>query len=98
MAGPDRVDRQGQVCRPDRRLRGSAGRYHRTSTRQICDEGRQDYPERDREMTFSKDTALQLCTLNEAAYTLATTGHCDLPAGFTPPVPIRMGAGDRPFF
>jgi hypothetical protein len=49
-------------------------------------------------MTFSKSTALQLCTLNEEAYTLATTGHCNLPAGFTAPVPIRMGAGDRPFF
>ena len=49
-------------------------------------------------MTFSKSTALQLCALNEAAYTLATTGHCDLPAGFTPPVAIRMAAGDRPFF
>jgi hypothetical protein len=49
-------------------------------------------------MTFSKSTALQLCTLNEAAYTLATTGHCNLPDGFTPPVAIRMAAGDRPFF
>lgn len=49
-------------------------------------------------MTFSKSTALELCALNDAAYTLATTGHVNLPAGFTPPVAIRMGAGDRPFF
>ena len=49
-------------------------------------------------MTFSKSTALQLCTLNEDAYTLATTGHCKLPDGFTSPVAIRMAPGDRPFF
>jgi hypothetical protein len=49
-------------------------------------------------MIFSKPAALQLCALNEAAYALATTGHCTLPAGFTEPVAIRMGAGDRPFF
>jgi hypothetical protein len=49
-------------------------------------------------VTFSKATALELCTLNEAAYTLATTGHVDLPDGFTPPIAIRMPPGDRPFF
>jgi hypothetical protein len=49
-------------------------------------------------MIFSKSTALQLCAMNEAAYTLATTGHCTLPAGFTSPVAIRMPPGDRPFF
>ncbi len=49
-------------------------------------------------MTFSKSTALELCTLNEAAYTLATTGHVNLPDGFTQPVAIRMPPGDRPFF
>jgi hypothetical protein len=49
-------------------------------------------------MTFSKSTALELCALNDAAYTFATTGHCKLPEGFTPPIAIRMPAGDRPFF
>jgi hypothetical protein len=49
-------------------------------------------------MIFSKATALELCALNEAAYTLATTGHCTLPDGFTAPVAIRMPPGDRPFF
>jgi hypothetical protein len=49
-------------------------------------------------MTFSKPTALELCALNDAAYTLATTGHVNLPAGFTAPVAIRMPPGDRPFF
>jgi hypothetical protein len=49
-------------------------------------------------MTFSKPTALLLCTLNDAAYTLATTGHCHLPDGFTPPVAIRMPPTGRPFF
>jgi len=49
-------------------------------------------------MIFSKTTALELCALNEAAYSLATTGHCTLPAGFTPPVAIRMPAGGRPYF
>jgi Lipase (class 3) len=49
-------------------------------------------------MIFSKPAALELCTLNEAAYTLATTGHVDLPDGFSAPVAIRMPAGDRPFF
>jgi len=49
-------------------------------------------------VTFSKATALELCALNEAAYTLATTGHVNLPAGFSPPVAIRMPPGDRPFF
>jgi hypothetical protein len=49
-------------------------------------------------MTFSKDTALLLCTLNEAGYTFATTGHCQLPEGFTPPVAIRMPSTGRPFF
>jgi Lipase (class 3) len=49
-------------------------------------------------VTFSKATALELCALNEAAYTLATTGHVNLPDGFSPPVAIRMAAGDRPFF
>jgi hypothetical protein len=49
-------------------------------------------------VTFSKSTALELCALNEAAYTLATTGHVNLPGGFTPPVAIRMPPGDRPFF
>jgi hypothetical protein len=39
---------------------------------------------------------LQLCMLNEAVYSLATTGHCTLPDGFTPAIPIRMGAADRP--
>ncbi len=34
-------------------------------------------------MTFSKSTALELCQLNEVAYTFATTGHCNLPDGFT---------------
>jgi hypothetical protein len=49
-------------------------------------------------MTFSKSTALELCALNESAYTLATTGHVNLPDGFTAPVAIRMPPGDRPFF
>jgi hypothetical protein len=49
-------------------------------------------------MTFSKSTALELCILNEAAYTLATTGHVNLPDGFSQPVAIRMAPGDRPFF
>jgi hypothetical protein len=49
-------------------------------------------------MIFDKATALQLCVLNEAAYDLATTGHCKLPDGFTEPQPIRMPPGDRPFF
>jgi hypothetical protein len=49
-------------------------------------------------MTFSKPTALFLCTLNEAAYTFATTGHCQLPEGFTSPVAIRMPPSGRPFF
>jgi hypothetical protein len=49
-------------------------------------------------VTFSKATALELCALNEAAYTLATTGHVNLPDGFTAPVAIRMPPGDRPFF
>jgi hypothetical protein len=49
-------------------------------------------------MIFTKATALQLCALNDAAYTYANTGHCNLPAGFSAPVAIRMPAGDRPFF
>jgi hypothetical protein len=49
-------------------------------------------------MIFSKSSALELCALNQAAYVLATTGHCTLPDGFTEPVPIRMPVGDRPFF
>jgi hypothetical protein len=49
-------------------------------------------------MTFSKSTALELCALNEAAYVLATTGHCTLPDGFSQPVAIRMPVGNRPFF
>jgi hypothetical protein len=49
-------------------------------------------------MIFDKATALQLCALNEAAYDLATTGHCKLPDGFADPQPIRMPPGDRPFF
>lgn len=49
-------------------------------------------------MIFDKDTALLLCTLNEAAYTFANTGHVQLPDGFTPPVAIRMPPGGRPFF
>jgi hypothetical protein len=49
-------------------------------------------------VTFSKSTALELCALNEAAYTLATTGHVKLPDGFTSPLAIRMPSGDRPFF
>ncbi|MDP9053179.1 MAG: lipase family protein [Acidobacteriota bacterium] len=49
-------------------------------------------------MVFSKAKALQLCALNEAAYDLATTGHCKLPNGFSSPAPIRMPPGDRPFF
>jgi len=49
-------------------------------------------------MKFSKPTALELCALTEAAYVLATTGHCILPDGFSEPVAIRMPVGDRPFF
>lgn len=49
-------------------------------------------------MKFSKAMALELCALNEAAYVLATTGHCTLPDGFSEPVAIRMPVGDRPFF
>ncbi|HEX4277171.1 MAG TPA: lipase family protein [Bryobacteraceae bacterium] len=49
-------------------------------------------------MTFSKATALELCTLNDAAYKLATTGHCQLPEGFTEPIAIRMPPAGRPFF
>jgi hypothetical protein len=41
---------------------------------------------------FTKSTALLLCELNEAGYQLATTGHCTLPTGFSPPVAIRMAA------
>ena len=46
MAGPDRIDRQRQVRRSDRRLRRPAGRHHRTSTRQVRDEGRKGHPKR----------------------------------------------------
>jgi hypothetical protein len=46
---------------------------------------------------FSKPVALELCALNEAAYALATTGHCKLPAGYSAPVAIRMPAADRPY-
>lgn len=49
-------------------------------------------------MVFSKSTALELCALNLQAYSLATTGRCTLPAGYTPPVAIRMPAANRPFF
>jgi hypothetical protein len=49
-------------------------------------------------MTFLKSTALELCALNEGVYALANTGQCNLPDGFSPPVAIRMPAGDRPFF
>lgn len=49
-------------------------------------------------MIFSKSLALDLCHLNEQAYVLATTGHCQLPAGFTDPVAIRMPSDGRPFF
>jgi len=49
-------------------------------------------------MIFDKATALQLCALNQAAYKLATTGHCTLPEGFAEPQAIRMPPGDRPFF
>jgi hypothetical protein len=49
-------------------------------------------------MTFSKALALELCHLNEEAYTLANTGRCKLPAGFTDPVAIRMPPEGRPFF
>jgi hypothetical protein len=48
-------------------------------------------------MIFSKAVALELCALNEAAYVLANTGHCDLPPGFSPPAAIRMPAANRPF-
>ena len=46
MAGSDRVDRQGQVRRPDRRVRRSARRHHRASARQVRDEGRKGHQER----------------------------------------------------
>ena len=46
MAGPDRLDRQGQVRRSRRRVRRPAGRHHRTSARQVRDEGREDHQER----------------------------------------------------
>lgn len=48
-------------------------------------------------MIFSRAVALELCALNEAAYDLATTGHCALPDGFTPAIPIRLPAASRPF-
>ena len=47
MAGSDRIDRQRQVRRPGGRFRRSAGRYHRTSTSEIRDEGRQGDSQRD---------------------------------------------------
>ena len=47
-------------------------------------------------MIFSKPAALDLCALDLQAYALANTGHCQLPAGFTPPVAIRMPAAGRP--
>ena len=46
LAGPDRLDRQGQVRRSDRGFRRSAGRHHRTPAREIRDEGRQDHSQR----------------------------------------------------
>lgn len=49
-------------------------------------------------MQFSKPIALELATLCQSAYVLATTGHCELPDGFTAPIAIRMPVGHRPFF
>lgn len=46
-------------------------------------------------MEFQKDTALELLQLNELAYTLATTGHCVMPEGFSVPIPIRMPVDGR---
>ena len=46
MAGSDRLHRQGQIRRSDRRLRRPAGRHHRTAAREVCDEGRQSHQER----------------------------------------------------
>src|SRR5207249_10907424 len=40
MAGSHRIDRQGKIRRHDCRIRRSIGRHYRTSTSQICDEGR----------------------------------------------------------
>ncbi len=42
----DRLDRQGQVRRPRRRVGRPAERHHRASAREVRDEGRQDHPER----------------------------------------------------
>lgn len=49
-------------------------------------------------MTFSKPTAITLLDLCEASYALATTGHCNLQAGFSDAVPIRLPSTGRPFF
>jgi triacylglycerol lipase len=49
-------------------------------------------------MIFTKPVALDLCSLNMEAYALANTGQCHLPAGYTPPVAIRMPPEGRPLF
>jgi len=44
-------------------------------------------------MTADERTRLlELCQLNRCGYSLATTGHCVLPDGFTAPVAIRIGS------
>jgi hypothetical protein len=47
---------------------------------------------------MTKEDAIMKARLCQAAYTLATTGHCQLPVGFSPPVPVRMHPDHRPFF
>ena len=48
-------------------------------------------------MIFSRPVAIDLCHLNQQVYVLANTGHCQLPTGYTEPVPIRMPKGGRPY-
>ena len=46
MAGSDRLDRQRQIRRSDRRFRRPARRHHRTAARQVRDEGRKSHSQR----------------------------------------------------
>jgi hypothetical protein len=44
-------------------------------------------------MIFDLQKALLLAHLNEACYAFCQTGKCDLPEGFSPPVPVKAMAG-----
>src|SRR5207245_804304 len=46
MAGSRRINRQGEIRRHECRIRRSIDRHYRTSTSQICDEGRKGRQER----------------------------------------------------